>query len=66
MARPEITGKKYASATDDTDDRDRDAYSVDEFCRRHGGISRQLFYKLRCGRPDAADVPARRTSADFT
>jgi hypothetical protein len=41
MARPEVTGKKVPSTADDLD-----AYSIDEFCRRHG-ISPQLFYKLK-------------------
>jgi hypothetical protein len=41
MARAEITGRKLSTATGDLD-----AYSVDEFCRRHG-FSPQLFYKLK-------------------
>jgi hypothetical protein len=40
--RPEISGRKpFATAADDVD-----AYSVIEFCRRHG-ISPQLFYKFK-------------------
>jgi hypothetical protein len=42
MARPEVTGGKIGSPTIDN----ADAYSVAEFCRRHG-ISIQLFYKLK-------------------
>jgi hypothetical protein len=47
MPRPEVTGRKMATARsepavlDDTD-----AYSVEEFCRRHR-ISVQLFYKFK-------------------
>jgi hypothetical protein len=41
MARPEITGKRLSSAVGDLD-----AFSIDEFCRRHS-ISPQLFYKLK-------------------
>jgi hypothetical protein len=37
MARPEVTGQKNSDA---------DAFSIAEFCRRHG-ISIQLFYKLK-------------------
>lgn len=40
MGRSEVTGKKLCNADD------FDAFSVDEFCRRHG-ISPQLFYKLK-------------------
>jgi hypothetical protein len=55
MARPEITGSKigvdsveqnvnHIRGPPTTDE--ADAYSVAEFCRRHG-ISIQLFYKLK-------------------
>ena len=63
MARPEITGKKIAATgvtigrkihhEDDVDD--ADAYSVEEFCRRHR-ISVQLFYKFRDQMPGAFRV----------
>jgi len=43
MARPEITGRRMAPP--DVMD-DVDAFSVSEFCRRHG-ISVQAFYKHR-------------------
>jgi hypothetical protein len=42
MARAQFTNRKTTSDVVD----DLDAYSVDEFCRRHG-ISPQLFYKLK-------------------
>jgi hypothetical protein len=41
MAHPVVSGKKMSGAADNLD-----AYSIDEFCRRHG-ISPQLFYKLK-------------------
>jgi hypothetical protein len=41
MARPEVTGRKQSAAADEVD-----AFSVGEFCRRHG-ISPQLFYKFK-------------------
>ena len=44
MARPEITGRK--SHTGD----EADAFSISEFCRRHG-ISPQLFYKFKSEMP---------------
>lgn len=40
MARPEITGRKALS-------NEVDSFSVSEFCQRNGGISVQLFYKLK-------------------
>lgn len=55
MARPEITGSKIGvDSAEQNVNRIRgppttdeaDAYSVAEFCRRHG-ISIQLFYKLK-------------------
>jgi hypothetical protein len=42
MARAQFTNRKTASDVVD----DLDAYSIEEFCRRHG-ISPQLFYKLK-------------------
>jgi hypothetical protein len=44
MARPEVTGGKPHVADD------ADAFSVAEFCRRHG-ISTQLFYKFKSDMP---------------
>ncbi|MGY4293111.1 hypothetical protein AB7Z32_12115 [Bradyrhizobium sp. 482_C4_N1_1] len=43
MARPEVTGCKptHRHPADDAD-----AYSIEEFCKRHR-ISVQLFYKLK-------------------
>jgi hypothetical protein len=43
MARPEVTGCK-SGPTESTED--RDAYSIDEFCRRHG-ISHGTYYNLK-------------------
>jgi hypothetical protein len=43
MARPEVTGRKQIN---NIDRYNFDAYSISEFCARHG-ISIQLFYKLR-------------------
>lgn len=54
MARPEITGKKLSLGADD-----RDAFSVDEFCARHG-FSSQMFYKFRDQMPPTFTVGARR------
>jgi hypothetical protein len=54
MARPEVTGRKLPGAVgrklpaDFVDE--VDAYSVIEFCRRHG-ISPQLFYKFKSEMP---------------
>jgi hypothetical protein len=55
MARPEVTGRKIASleAADDVD-----AFSVEEFCRRHR-ISVQLFYKNRKQMPRTFSVGKR-------
>jgi hypothetical protein len=59
MARPEITGRKTginSAKPDATPIRgppaadNVDAYSVTEFCRRHG-ISPQLFYKFKNDMP---------------
>ena len=52
MARPEVTGRKIAS-TDDPD-----AFSIEEFCRRHR-ISVQLFYKNRRQMPSTFNVGTR-------
>jgi hypothetical protein len=56
MARPEVTGRRIGIETAEQDanhirgpptpDAERDAFSIAEFCRRHG-ISAQLFYKFR-------------------
>jgi hypothetical protein len=43
MARPEVTGRK-SGPTETTED--RDAYSIDEFCRRHN-ISHGTYYNLK-------------------
>jgi hypothetical protein len=43
MTRPEITGSE-SSSTYSTEN--QDAYSIDEFCRRHG-ISHGTYYNLR-------------------
>jgi hypothetical protein len=51
MARPEVTGRNVA--TDDAD-----AFSIAEFCRRHG-ISIQLFYKCKNQMPATFRVGAR-------
>ena len=55
MARPEITGRKPkpTHAMDDAD-----AFSVEEFCRRHR-ISVQLFYKNRQQMPRTFNVGTR-------
>jgi len=45
MAHPEVTGRKTTTQLDPAAD-DVDAFSIEEFCRRHR-ISVQLFYKLR-------------------
>jgi hypothetical protein len=54
MARPEITSRKMAEASLD----DADAYSVEEFCRRHR-ISVQLFYKFKNEMPDTFTIGKR-------
>jgi hypothetical protein len=56
MARPEVTGHKAVAnvATDD----DVDAFSVEQFCRRHG-FSPQLFYKFRKQMPVTFTVGSR-------
>jgi hypothetical protein len=42
MARPEVTGGKKIGASANLE-----AYSIDEFCARHGPISRSYYYKLK-------------------
>ena len=54
MTRPEVTGKKLSSVADDAD-----AFSITEFCRRHG-ISPQLFYKFKSDMPPTFSVGTRR------
>jgi hypothetical protein len=59
--RGEVTGRKMTTATVvavDTSE-EADAYSVEEFCRRHR-ISVQLFYKLRPQMPVTFNVGNRR------
>ena len=55
MARPEVTGRKIAllDVADDVD-----AFSVEQFCRRHG-FSPQLFYKFRKEMPVTFSVGSR-------
>jgi hypothetical protein len=55
MARPEVTGRRMElpAALDDGD-----AYSVEEFCRRHR-ISVQLFYKFKDDMPRTFNVGKR-------
>jgi hypothetical protein len=55
MARPEHTGRKPPTGSDDAD---ADAFSITEFCRRHG-ISPQLFYKFRKEMPATFNVGTR-------
>jgi hypothetical protein len=58
MARPEITGRKFGVESAEQDahrirgppDAELDAFSIAEFCRRHG-ISIQLFYKFKNDMP---------------
>jgi hypothetical protein len=54
MARPEVSGRKPPAATTD----DADAFSIAEFCRRHG-ISPQLFYKFKADMPRTFKVGTR-------
>jgi hypothetical protein len=54
MARPETTGRKIIAT-----ECDHDAFSVAEFCRRHG-ISIQVFYKRRSEMPPTFCVGTRR------
>jgi hypothetical protein len=51
MARPEVTDRKMAVARPEpTAFDDADAYSIEEFCRRHR-ISVQMFYKFKAAMP---------------
>lgn len=66
MARAEITGRKTvgtiaatSGARRSVPDNDADAYSVQEFCRRHR-LSPQLFYKRPDLMPDSFYVGTRR------
>ena len=52
MARPESGGKPH------TDDAERDAYSISEFCRRHG-FSVQAFYKFKSTMPATFKIGTR-------
>ena len=54
--RGEVTGRKLTTADASEE---ADAYSVEEFCRRHR-ISVQLFYKLRPEMPATFNVGNRR------
>ncbi|MHC2522785.1 hypothetical protein ACMA5K_22130 [Bradyrhizobium diazoefficiens] len=63
MAPPEVTGRKPDAKATARDHRkpdavDADAYSVEEFCRRHR-ISVQLFYKNRKQMPRTFNVGTR-------
>ena len=42
MARPEVTGRKMVGEAAHLE-----AFSIDEFCARHGPISRAMYYKLK-------------------
>jgi hypothetical protein len=57
MGRPEVTGRKIRLIQGTGED-DRDAFSVREFCSRHG-ISVQVFYKRRSEMPDTFRVGSR-------
>jgi hypothetical protein len=56
MVRLEVTGRKTAQLDPAADD--FDAFSIEEFCRRHR-ISVQLFYKLRQQMPATFRVGSR-------
>lgn len=51
MARPEVTGRKTAIE-------DADAYSIGDFCKRHG-FSPQLFYKFKKQMPPTFRIGTR-------
>jgi hypothetical protein len=53
MVRPEISGRKVSAV-----EADRDAFSVGEFCKRHG-FSVQAYYKHRSEMPATFRVGAR-------
>ena len=59
MPRPEVTGRKMAARSEPAALDDADAYSVEEFCRRHR-ISVQAFYKHPDLMPDSFYVASRR------
>jgi hypothetical protein len=61
MTRQEATGRKMAPARPEpaTAFDDADAYSIEEFCRRHR-ISVQAFYKYTELMPDTFNVGTRR------
>jgi hypothetical protein len=59
MARPEVTGRKMGPARHEPVLDDADAYSVEEFCRRHR-LSVQIFYKYPELMPDSFYVGSRR------
>jgi transposase-like protein len=50
MTRSEVSGKRICG--------DADAYSVSDFCRRHG-ISPQLFYKYKSDMPATLRIGTR-------
>lgn len=56
MARPEITTHKFPNAV--TDDAELDAYSIGQFCQRHG-LSIATFYKLKSQMPATFRIGAR-------
>jgi hypothetical protein len=58
--RPEVTGRKMATARSEPAVLDDiDAYSIEEFCRRHR-LSVQLFYKLKKEMPPSFTIGKRR------
>ena len=59
MTRLEVTNRKMAAARPEPVFDDADAYSVEEFCRRHR-LSVQIFYKHPELMPDSFYVGARR------
>ena len=60
MARPEVTGRKTATARSEPAVFDEaDAYSIEEFCRRHR-LSLQMFYKRPDLMPDTFSIGKRR------
>jgi hypothetical protein len=60
MARSEVTGRKMATArSEPAVPDDADAYSIEEFCRRHR-LSLQMFYKRRDLMPDTFNIGKRR------
>jgi hypothetical protein len=50
----EVTGRKFPN----TDDADLDAYSIAQFCQRHG-LSIATFYKLKTEMPATFRIGAR-------